>query len=223
MAEIQLTLDQLTKEIKERELSLAKNFIEIGQRLKSIRDNEIYKSQYTEFGDYIDSSGFQFSERHAYRMIQVAEQFSDSDVTKIGVSKCVELLKLPEPERAKLEKEIDLQTTSVRELQEKVKELKGKLKKKEEKEEKVEAEEPDSEAPGQMINNLLDAIRDAVHDMTADLKALKEIKAAEFKAERDEDVDAWNLMLDEIEKQNQNLIKTTQEITRLHDRVTAFK
>lgn len=74
--------------------------------MKKIRDEKIYKEKYSEFGDYIKEEGFQFSERHAYRMMKVAEEFSDINVTKIGISKCLEVLKLPLSSRELVKEEL---------------------------------------------------------------------------------------------------------------------
>ena len=124
MHQIQMKLENFTERIKSKEKQIVVSFVEIGKELKEVRDKQIYKEKYSEFGDYVNSSGFKFSERHAYRMIAICEEFSDIDVTKFGITKTLELLKLPAPERQQLIEEKDIEEMSVRELKEEVEDKK---------------------------------------------------------------------------------------------------
>lgn len=88
-------LNQYTVAIKEREGAVVSNFYEIGCLLKEVRDSKFYKETHSEFGNYLSHSGFQFSERHAYNMIAIATEFSATHCTKLGISKCLQILELP--------------------------------------------------------------------------------------------------------------------------------
>ena len=124
MTQLTLKLDNYTQQIKEKEKQIVLNFVDIGKQLKEVRDEKIYKEKYSEFGDYINSSGFKFSEVHAYRMIAVYTEFSNIDVTKIGITKCIELLKLPALEREKVMQDNNVEDMSVREVSEVVEDKK---------------------------------------------------------------------------------------------------
>lgn len=117
---IQLTLNQYTTEIKQCEKEVVSNFYKIGQMLKEVRDSGVYKQKYSDFEDYLDREEFQFSVRHGWRMISIVEEFSDSDVRKLGVTKCLELMALPIEKREKFIESKDIQDMSVRELHQEV-------------------------------------------------------------------------------------------------------
>lgn len=120
---IKIRLDESTNFIKVREKAIVSNFYEIGQELKEVRDKQLYKEKYSEFGDYIEQEGFQFSESHGYRMIQIVEEYSRIDTTKIGITKCIALLSLPIEKRQEVLETKPIEEMSVREVREEVQQI----------------------------------------------------------------------------------------------------
>ena len=95
--------------------------------LKEIRDGKLYKElNYQNFEDYCKKEvGFNCNQ--AYKFISVIENFSKDFVysrIQIGVIKLALLAKLNEPQREEIIQNVDLEITSVKELKEKISNLK---------------------------------------------------------------------------------------------------
>ncbi len=94
---------------------------------KEMRDSKLYKELgYSEFNDYCKTE-IGFGDRQVYRMISTVENLPEDFVTsmsRIGTTKLYLLSTLSEDERTELTKTTDLENTSVRELEEQVKQLK---------------------------------------------------------------------------------------------------
>lgn len=106
-----MKLENFTERIKSKEKQIVVSFVEIGKELKEVRDQQVYKEKYSDFEDYMVQEGFNFSARHGWRMIAIVEELSDNDVRKLGISKCIELLKLPAPQREQLLEEKKIKVT----------------------------------------------------------------------------------------------------------------
>ena len=104
------------------------SLFEVCKGLKEMRDGKLYKELgYQNFEDYTQTE-LGFSRRNAYRYISVAENLSKDFVTsmsQIGMSKLAILTDLDEPERAEIIQNNDLESTSVKKLQEEIKRLKA--------------------------------------------------------------------------------------------------
>lgn len=100
---------------------------EVCKGLKEMRDGKLYKELgYQNFEDYTQTE-LGFSRRNAYRYISVAENLSKDFVTsmsQIGMSKLAILTELDEPERQEIIQNTDLESTSVKELKNKISDLK---------------------------------------------------------------------------------------------------
>lgn len=94
---------------------------------KEMRDSKLYKELgYSEFNDYCRTE-IGFGDRQVYRLISTVENLSEDFVTsmsRIGTTKLFLLSTLPEEERTQVTETTDLETTSVRELKEKIDSLK---------------------------------------------------------------------------------------------------
>lgn len=103
------------------------NLYEVCKGLKEMRDGKLYKELgYQNFEGYCESE-VGFGRRQAYRMIDIAEKLPTDFVTsmsQIGMSKLTLLATLDEPQREEIQQNVDLETTSVRELKEKIDSLK---------------------------------------------------------------------------------------------------
>lgn len=100
---------------------------EVCKGLKEMRDGKLYKELgYQNFEDYTQTE-LGFSRRNAYRYISVAENLSKDFVTsmsQIGMSKLAILTELDEPERQEIIQNTDLESTSVKQLKDKISDLK---------------------------------------------------------------------------------------------------
>lgn len=103
------------------------SLFEVCKGLKEMRDGKLYKELgYQNFEDYTQSE-LGFSRRNAYSYIAIAENFSADFVnssSQIGMKKLTLLAKLDEPERAEIIQNNDLESTSVKELKNKISDLK---------------------------------------------------------------------------------------------------
>ena len=118
---------ELDRRIKTSAQLAQQSLYDMCMGFKEMRDSRLYKELgYSEFNDYCKSETG-FSNRQVYNYISVVEKLPKEFVnssSRIGVKKLTLLTKLSEDERAELTENTDLENTSVRELEEKVKELK---------------------------------------------------------------------------------------------------
>lgn len=103
------------------------NLYEMCKGLKEMRDSKLYKELgYSTFEDYCEQeTGFKRSQVYNYISIveKLPEDFVQS-IGQIGMTKALILTKLSEDERTEIAEKNDLETTSVRELERQIKELK---------------------------------------------------------------------------------------------------
>lgn len=103
------------------------NLYEMCKGLKEMRDSKLYKELgYSTFEDYCEQETG-FKRANVYNYITVVENLPKEFVQtsrQIGVSKLLLLTKLSEEERTEIAEKNDLETTSVRELERQIKELK---------------------------------------------------------------------------------------------------
>lgn len=104
------------------------SLFEVCKGLKEMRDSKLYKElNYSEFNDYCKSE-LGMTDRTAYKYISIAENLSENLVKStslIGTEKLYLLAKLDEPERQEIIQNTDLESTSVKKLQEEIKKLKA--------------------------------------------------------------------------------------------------
>lgn len=103
------------------------SLFEVCKGLKEMRDGKLYKELgYQNFEDYCENE-IGFSRMQAHRMISIADNLPKDFVTsmlQIGTTKLSLLAKLDEPERAEIIQNNDLESTSVKELKNKISDLK---------------------------------------------------------------------------------------------------
>ncbi len=94
---------------------------------KEMRDSKLYKELgYSDFGTYCEQETG-FARRNVYNYIEILEKLPTEFVqtsAQIGASKLLLLTKLSEEERTELTETTNLESTSVRELKEKIADLK---------------------------------------------------------------------------------------------------
>lgn len=118
---------ELDRRIKTSAQLAQQSLYDMCMGFKEMRDSRLYKQLgYSEFNDYCKSETG-FSDRQVYNYISIVEKLPKELVNSsslIGVKKLTLLTKLSEDERSELTENTDLENTSVRELEEKVKQLK---------------------------------------------------------------------------------------------------
>lgn len=118
---------ELDRRIKTSAQLAQQSLYDMCMGFKEMRDSRLYKELgYSDFGDYCEKETG-FTPRSAYRYISIAENLPSDFVTpvsQIGVRKLYLLSTLSEEERTQVTENTDLENTSVRELEEKVKQLK---------------------------------------------------------------------------------------------------
>ena len=118
---------ELDRRIKTSAQLAQQSLYDMCMGFKEMRDSRLYKELgYSEFNDYCKSETG-FPDRQVYNYISIVEKLPKELVNSsslIGVKKLTLLTKLSEDERSELTENTDLENTSVRELEEKVKQLK---------------------------------------------------------------------------------------------------
>lgn len=93
--------------------------------LKEMRDNKLYKELgYQNFEEYCENE-VGLSRFMAYKYAAIADMKNVESIQQIGVTKLSFLAKLDEPQREEIQQNVDLETTSVRELKARIAELKA--------------------------------------------------------------------------------------------------
>lgn len=96
-----------TVAIRNSMTNIVESYLFIGEQLKFVKENKIFKlGEYKSFIDYC-SSEFNLSKNQAYNFINVYERFSDPKYKNYNFSLLVEMLSLPEDKI----KEVNSETT----------------------------------------------------------------------------------------------------------------
>lgn len=118
---------ELDRRIKTSAQLAQQSLYDMCMGFKEMRDSKLYKELgYSNFGDYCEQETG-FKRANVYNYISVVENLPREFVQtsgQIGASKLLLLAKLSENDRTELTKNADLENTSVRELEQQIKELK---------------------------------------------------------------------------------------------------
>ncbi|MDE5754206.1 MAG: hypothetical protein K2H89_06680, partial [Oscillospiraceae bacterium] len=118
---------QLDRHIKVHAQMTQESLYEVCKGLKEMRDGKLYKELgYQNFAEYCENE-VGIKRRQAYNYISVAEKLSENFVqstAQIGTEKLALLAKLDESDREQIQQETDVETATVKQLREKIRELK---------------------------------------------------------------------------------------------------
>lgn len=118
---------ELDRRIKTSAQLAQQSLYDMCMGFKEMRDSRLYKELgYSDFGDYCEQETG-FKRANVYNYISVAENLPKEFVQtsrQIGVSKLLLLAKLSDEDRTEITKNTNLESTSVRELEQQIKELK---------------------------------------------------------------------------------------------------
>lgn len=116
----------LDKRIKANSHAMEDSFWEVCKGLKEMRDGKLYKELgYQNFEDYSQNE-IGISRMQSHRYIKIAESLTEENVTSmlhLGTTKMFLISKLDEQDREDLIEKTDIENTSTRELEEKIKEI----------------------------------------------------------------------------------------------------
>lgn len=114
---------ELDRRIKTSAQLAQQSLYDMCMGFKEMRDSRLYKQLgYSDFGDYCEKETG-FSRMNVYNYIRVAEKLPQDFVNsslQIGVKKLTLLAKLSDEERTELAENIDLESTTVKELKAKI-------------------------------------------------------------------------------------------------------
>lgn len=100
------------------------SLFEVCKGLKEMRDGKLYKElECANFEEYCEKK-LGIKRHMAYKYLAVAEMKNVESIQHFGVTKLALLAKLDEPERAEIVQNTDLESTSVKELKNKISDLK---------------------------------------------------------------------------------------------------
>ena len=143
---------------------------------KEMRDSKLYKELgYSDFGDYCEQeTGFKRSQ--AYNYISIAEKLPADfvqSIGQIGMTKVLLLTTLSEEERTQITSETDLESATVKELEQQIKQLRAEK-------EKAVADKSAAEAEGAVKADTIAALEktkqtldERVAALTAEVRALE--------------------------------------------------
>lgn len=145
------------------------NLYEVCKGLKEMRDGKLYKELgYQNFEEYCESE-VGIKRRQAYGYISVADRLSVDFVhssAQIGIKKLELLAKLDEPQREEIQQTVDLETTSVRELERQIREIQA------EKDQAV-ADKSAAEAKASASTQRAESLSQQITSLEAEIKELE--------------------------------------------------
>lgn len=114
----------LTKKIKANAAAAQESLWEVCKGLKEMHDGKLYKELgYQNFEEYTENE-VGLSRFMAYKYISIGDIENVESIQQIGVTKLALLAKLDEPQREEIQQAVNVEEVSVRELKEKIDELK---------------------------------------------------------------------------------------------------
>ena len=121
-----MNLTDTTIKIKYFSKSIVNNFIEIGQLLHQVRDQEVFKEKYENFTDYLKTEHPNLSLGFVSKLLQVVEDPQLVSTSKMmGICKTMELVYVPDREkREELTERALKEDMTTKEIREEVKRTK---------------------------------------------------------------------------------------------------
>jgi hypothetical protein len=117
-----------TERIIQNQKEIKQSFWEIGERLVKIRDLiKENKSSFSSFEQYFYEQGFEFSHKHAIKIMKIVTDFSDirDYAAQVNLGRLIEITYVPDKElREELVKEVIEKNLTQTEIRKKVKALK---------------------------------------------------------------------------------------------------
>ena len=205
----------LTRRIKANALAAQESLWELCKGLKEMHDSKLYKELgYTRFEDYTEKE-IGIKRHMAQKYISVAEMENGESIHQIGITKLSLLARLDEPQREQIQQNVDVETTSVRELKAKIAELKRDIKAQQDNYSMHTKRREDEIAKLQSQLDSVTADRDQEHDRCMELeKQVEELESrpVEVVAKPDEEIIKAHIReIDSLQRQHK------EELDELRD------
>lgn len=149
---------------------------EMCKGFKEMRDSKLYKELgYNTFEDYCEQET-EITRRQVYRMIDTAEKLPKDFVTsmsQIGSTKLYLLTKLSEEERTEITEKTDLENTSVRELEQQIRQIRAEKDKAVADKSAAEAEASAAAQQAKSLEKAKNALSQQIAALEAEIKELE--------------------------------------------------
>lgn len=149
---------------------------EMCKGFKEMRDSKLYKELgYNTFEDYCEQET-EITRRQVYRMIDTAEKLPKDFVTsmsQIGSTKLYLLTKLSEEERTEITEKTDLENTSVRELEQQIRQIRAEKDKAVADKSAAEAEASSAAQRAKSLEKAKNALAQQIATLEAEIKELE--------------------------------------------------
>ena len=167
---------ELDRRIKTSAQLAQQSLYDMCMGFKEMRDSKLYKELgYSDFGDYCENETG-FTRMNVYRYISIAENLPQDFVTsrlQIGVKKLTLLSKLSEEERTEITENTDLESTSVRELEQQIKQIRAEKDKAIADKSAAEAEASASAQQARALEKAKEQLSQQIHSLEAEIKELE--------------------------------------------------
>ena len=166
----------LDRKIKTSAQLAQQSLYEMCMAFKEMRDTKLYKELgYQSFEDYCEQETG-FARRNVYNYISIVEKLPSDfvqPVAQIGVRKLLLLSKLSDEERTQITENTDLESTTVKELEQEIKQLKADKDKAVAEKSAVEAEMDTKDATITAFEKQTSAYKDKISQLEKEIKELE--------------------------------------------------
>lgn len=167
---------ELDRRIKTSAQLAQQSLYDMCMGFKEMRDSKLYKELgYSDFGDYCENETG-IKRRQVYSYIQVAEKLPDEFVhstAQIGVQKLYLLSSLSEEERTEITENTDLENTSVRELEQQIRQIRAEKDKAVADKSAAEAEASAAAQQAKSLEKAKNALSQQIAALEAEIKELE--------------------------------------------------
>lgn len=167
---------ELDRRIKTSAQLAQQSLYEMCKGFKEMRDSKLYKELgYNTFEDYCEQET-EITRRQVYRMIDTAEKLPKDFVTsmsQIGSTKLYLLTKLSEEERTEITENTDLENTSVRELEQQIRQIRAEKDKAVADKSAAEAEASSAAQRAKSLEKAKNALAQQIATLEAEIKELE--------------------------------------------------
>lgn len=192
---------------------------------KEMRDSKLYKELgYSDFGDYCENETG-FTRMNVYRYISIAENLPQDFVTsrlQIGVKKLTLLSKLSEEERTEITENTDLENTSVRELEQQIRQIRAEKDKAVADKSAAEAEASAATQQAKSLEKAKNALSQQIAVLEAEIKELEnrpidvEVALPDGAVDKDTFTNICKTYEEQIGKVQEDALQDTIRINREH-------
>lgn len=203
---------------------------EVCKGLKEMRDGKIYKELgYQNFEEYCESE-VGFTRMQAHRLISIAEKLPGDFVTsmlQIGTTKLSLLGQLSEEERTEITEKIDLENTSVRELEQQIRQIRAEKDKAVADKSAAEAEASAAAQQAKSLEKAKTALSQQIAALEAEIKELEnrpidvEVALPDGAVDKDTFTNVCKTYEEQINKVQEDTIRLNREHTEQMDSLKA--